>query len=209
MRLLIALVISSAVLVAPAAAEPLDRLLSTSVMKQLSDGQTLTYRHRGATGLAGAQEAFEHTVRLERDADRTGVIVTLEGDGVARQLGSFRGVTGNPILLVFLDSVVGRISEAVGANPLYLRSRIRQAMRGHMRERPVGAKVGGSDLPAQEIAFRPFEADEHAAELGDFAALELAFILSDAVPGGFVSLRASAGEAAGDHSEEIRLDGLE
>lgn len=208
MRILIALTILGAMAVAPAAAERLDRALSTPGTTQLPDGDALIYRHRRATGLdGGGQTAFEHAIRVERDADKAGVIVTLESGGATRQLASFRGMTGNPILPVFLDSVVSLVSEAVGANPFYLRSRIKQGMRGRMRERPVGAGQGGSDMPAQEIALRPFEGDEHAEEFGVFAALELIFLLSDAAPGGFISLRASAGEATAAYREEIRLDG--
>jgi hypothetical protein len=80
-------------------------------------------------------------------------------------------------------------------------------MQARRAERPVGASHGGARVAAQEVSLRPFEGDQHAAGLGVFAALELSFLLSDAVPGGFLSLRATAGEAPDSYFEEISLHG--
>lgn len=206
MRLPIALVISWAMVAAPAAAEPLDRLLSTPTIAPLPEGGGLVYRHRRADrNDAGGHAAFDRTIRVERQADKPGVVATLEG--AAGRLAEFRGTTGNPIALVFIDSVVSRLSEASGANPFYLRTRISEAMGARRNERPVSASHGGTGVAAQEVTLRPFEGDEHAAELGVFAALELTFLLSDAVPGGFLALRAKTGEAPGDYFEEVSLHG--
>jgi len=206
MRRLIALTILWALVAGPGAAEPLDRLLSTPGMMQLPDDAALIYRHRRATGHADGREAFERAVRLERHAGRASVIATLEGKD-ARRLAEFRGTAGNPIVLVFLDSVVSRISEASGASPFYLRRRIKEATAERAYERSVTATHAGSELPSREVVLRPLEGTEHVEELGVFATVELTFLLSDAVPGGFVSLRATAGEGAGSYFEEMQLDG--
>ena len=208
MRLLTALTVLWALMAALAAAEPLDRLFSTSGITQLPEGSALIYRHRRADGRpAGGEQATERTIRIERQAGKANVIASLEGGAAPRQLATFRGTTGNPVALLFIDSVVARVSEASGANPFYLRNRIKEAMQERRHVRQASVRHGGSDLPAQEVTLRPFETDEHADELGIFAALELAFLLSDAVPGGFVSLRATAGEGTGGYMEEILLDG--
>jgi hypothetical protein len=205
MRLLFALTIPLALVAPLAAAEPLDRLLSMPGIAQLPDGVALVYRHRRADGHPG-RGASERSIRLERHAGRASVVATLAGDG-ARPFAEFRGTTGNPIVLVFLDSVVSGISEAIGGNPFYLRRRIKEAARSSMNGQPVTATHGGSELPAQEIILRPFEGADPGDELGMFATLELTFLLSDAVPGRFLSLRATAGEGTGSYTEEMLLDG--
>jgi hypothetical protein len=205
MRLMIALVVPWTMLAAPAGAEPLERLLSTPTTMPVPEAGRLVYRHRRADGHDGAGQAvFDRTIRLERQ-EASVVVATLEGP--ARQLAEFRGTTGNPIALVFIDSVVSRLCEASGASPFYLRARIKEAMQARRHERPVRVHHGGAQVPAQEVTLRPFEGDEHAAELGRFAALELTFLLSDAVPGGFLALRATAAAAPGDYFEEISLHG--
>jgi hypothetical protein len=191
----------------PTAAEPLERLLSTPTAAPLPEGGALIYRHsRSDRHETGGLAEFERTIRVERNANRPGVVATLEGAARA-QLAEFRGTTGNPIALVFIDSVVSRLSEASGSNPFYLRNRINEAMHARRAERPVSATHGGTAVPAQEVTLRPFEADRHAAELGVFAALELTLLLSDAVPGGFLALRATAGGAPKGYFEEISLHG--
>ena len=204
----IAFTIAGATLAAPAVAEPLDRLFSGPGIAQLPEGRTLLYRHRRADGHhTGGQRAFERTVRLARDTDKASVLATLEGDGAARPLAAFRGTTGNPIALLFVDSVVGRVSEASGGNPFYLRNRIKEAMQARSDGRPVSVRHGGAEVAGQEVTLRPFAGDPHADELGLLAALELTIVLSDSVPGGFVSLRTRAGAAPGGYLEEILLHG--
>jgi hypothetical protein len=206
MRLLIPLVLFMAMAVTPAAAEPLDRLLSTPAGKPLPQGGALAYRHRvGGQGAVG-REAVDRTLLIERLAGPSGVGATIEAGAAARRLAEFRGTTGNPIALIFIDFVVARLSEASGGNPFYLRKQIRKAMQFRRETRPVGASHRGANLPATEVALRPFEGDPHAEELGVFAGLELAFVLSDSAPGGFVSLRATAGAAPDGYVEEIVLD---
>jgi hypothetical protein len=206
MHRLLALTMVWALLAPLATAEPLERMLSTPGMTQLPDGAALVYRHRRAIGYdTGERNASKRTVRIERHPGRASVTATLEGEG-RRQTAEFRGTTGNPIVLVFLDSVVSRISEAAAANPFYLRRRIKEAARLQTESLPAAGDAG-SDLAVREIVLRPFEGSEEAEALGIFATLELTFRLSDAVPGRFVSLRATAGEGTTSYTEEMLLDG--
>jgi hypothetical protein len=194
MRVLIALTLPCALAAAPAAAEPLERLLATPAITPLSQDAPLVYRHRRVTGDGNQERA----IRLERHVARTSVVARLDGDDT-RQLAEFRGTTGNPIALVFLDLVVSRISEATGGSPFYLRRRIREAARNDAGSR----SAADGEPPTQEFVLRPFEGGEHARALGAYAGLELTFRLSDAAQGRFVVLRATAG----DYAEEMLLDG--
>lgn len=202
MRLSLAFAIL-AVSAAVAAAAPIDRLFSTPHLASLTADRPITYRHV-RTGGSGAVEALDEAITLERGADGAHVVVTINAEDQPRPT-AFRGMTGNPILMVFLEDVVRTVSGATGGSPFYLRNRIKDAMRDRMTEESVAAEIAGQSVAAQRIALRPFEGDAHVAELGPFAGLELSFVLAEAAPGSFVSLAASTDDASA-YAEEIRLD---
>lgn len=113
-----------------------------------------------------------------------------------RTVGSFPASGGNPVLIVFLESTVRNVAAETGGNPQYIRTRIREALQ--LRGEVVEAGDG-----TREAVFRPFEADPHAAQLGDFTDLTLRFTLSDAVPGRFVSLSADTGVGSDAYVERV------
>ncbi len=191
---------------ATAAAEPIDRLFSTPHLATLTSDRPITYRHVRSGGAGEGPAGVDEVITLERGDDGAHVLVTLDAEGQPRPT-AFRGMTGNPILMVFLELVVRNVSEATGGSPFYLRNRIKEAMRDRMAEETVTAELGGTTIEAHRIELRPFEGDAHADELGAFADLQLSFVLADAAPGNFVSLAASTGDAS-SYSEEIRLDAM-
>lgn len=185
-------------------AGPLDRLFATPHLAMLSADQPLAYRHLRRSTVDGTPADLDEVITLNLGADGAHVLVTMDAEGKPRP-SAFRGMTGNPILMVFLESVVRTVGQATGGSPFYLRNRIKEAMRDGMGEETVKADLGGSELAAHRIELRPFENDRHARDLGRFADLELSFILAEAAPGTFLSLAAKAGDPPA-YSEEIRLD---
>lgn len=213
MRLIGALLILAAVMATPAGAKPVDRLFSQPQLEMLKPGMVLTYQHiRQIHAPDGSQQGFEEAIQLERDPTnvqtgaRTNVLVTMNTSSTPRQLEPFRGMTGNPVLMVFLESVVSVVSETTGGSPFYIRNRIREAIRDGMIERPLSVTHAGEELDAWELELRPFESDPNIKELGDFRQLRLTFVLSDTAPGTFLSLAASTEGEPAFYSEEIRLD---
>ncbi|HET7410739.1 MAG TPA: hypothetical protein VFJ13_11125 [Paracoccaceae bacterium] len=207
MRLIGALAILAAALASPAGAEPVDRLFGQQQLALLEPGAALTYRHvRQIHAKGAARPGFDEVIRVERDAANAPVLVTMNARSAPRRLDPFRGMTGNPVLMVFLESMVAVISETTGGSPFYLRNRIREAMRERMTERPVSVSHAGSEIAAWELELRPFESDPHVEELGAFKDLRLSFVLSDSAPGAFLSLAATTDGEPAAYSEEIRLD---
>lgn len=197
--------------IAPAGAEPLERLFSTPHLAGVEAGHVISYRHVRASTVAGlARGAIDEAVLLERGDATSQTTVTLDPEGSSRQLAEFRGTTGNPILMVFLESTVRAMSEATDGSPFYLRNRIKEAMRERMSEEAMTATSGGAGLPAHMISLRPFEGDPNVERMGPFAALELRFVMAEDAPGMFLSLTATT-EDAGEGTtpaffEEFVLD---
>ncbi len=198
--------VAAAVLVAtPAAADPMERLFSTPHVAALAEGEVLSYSHsRAHAGEAGAAYS---AILLRREPAQGRVVITLKEDGRPDQTVPFRGMSGNPILMLFLEQLVNEISEATGGSPFYLRNRFKDAMRDRMSEVAGTTDLGGSDVPSHVITFQPFAGDANAGRLGHFSDLEIRVVLAEDAPGMFVSLTAATpGEPDPAFFEEIRLD---
>ncbi|MEM7526839.1 MAG: hypothetical protein AAF416_04075 [Pseudomonadota bacterium] len=178
-----------------AADAPLDLLFATPHLEPLPPGATLTYGHlREAAEETGLSPGFAQRISLVAGTEEApGVNVTMDVDGSPRQLDEFRGVPGNPLLMVFLESTVRAVNQATGGSPFYIRNRIREALRERLTSQPMILSQGNLRLPARALTASPFEGDKHAAQLGAFAALELRFLFSEQAPGMLIAMIAEAG----------------
>ncbi|MBX2854247.1 MAG: hypothetical protein KTR21_04615 [Rhodobacteraceae bacterium] len=187
------------VMISAAGADEARKLLfDTAHLASVAEGERVFYRHRVERddkfpAIVGRDER----ILLAATGPKT-MTVTLDADGVKRELDPFRGGGNNPVMLVFLESVVRAVSRVTGGSPFYLRRRVQEAFQNgaEVEETPDGRSFG----------YRPFSSDQNRAKLGSFADLEIRFTLSDAVPGAFVQLAATAmsedGESAA-YLEEI------
>lgn len=202
---------------AAAAAAPMDLLFSTEHMRALRPGAELTYGHARHASEAQAEKIgpdLDQKIRLttgEPAAGATGmaVSVVMDAEGNPRELDTFRGVPGNPILMVFLETTVRAVNRATGGSPFYIRNRIKEGLREDLVSTPVVLSAEGARLAARELRVRPFVDDENAEKLGPFRDLELTFVVAEDVPGMFLSLTAAAGAGeAAAYAEEFRLEGV-
>ncbi|MEM1383490.1 MAG: hypothetical protein AAGG06_07570 [Pseudomonadota bacterium] len=188
-------------------ATALDLLFSTPHLAALEEGAELRYRHQRRSSIAGAiGQDHDRLITLAKGDPRAreegAVTVTMDADGAPRILDPFRGVTGNPILLVFLESSVSAISRATGGSPFYLRNRVRERLRTGLSETGQAGSDGG-----RVLSMRPFAGDRNAGRLGDFVDLEYRFTLSENAPGMFLSLSALMPEGTEPaYFEEITLE---
>ena len=180
-----------------------DLVFQPGQLTDVATGRTLAYAHdRVAPGDARDAELSggRITVSLETPEQGRAAILRMEGNGRERRLDPFPGgdEAGNPVLLVFLESVSRRISEVTGGNLFYIRNRIKDAFR-------EGGAVETRGNGARRVSYRPFTEDPNQEELGDFADLTIAFVIGQDAPGHFLSLSAHTGGEAPSYREEIRL----
>lgn len=196
-RLALALLLMAAPL-HPAAADPLDFLFYTPHFEATDPASELIYDHARTSTLQDRLGPDTETViALTRvpNGSQLETVITLDAEGAARQLDSFRDVPGNPILMVFMETIVGSISRATGGSPFYIRNRIKEAF-------AKGAVASNGE--ATRLTFKPFENDRNRARMGPFADLAIVIEMNAALPGMFKSLRAQTpgpGEPA--YSEEM------
>jgi hypothetical protein len=175
-----------------------DLVFPSGTLDGLPEGTELHYDGEGMPEATSGEDWSELVVGLAPE-DRAVVEGRMAGgEGPPRVLGSFPAAVGNPIAMVFLEQVVNSIAEQTGGSPFYIRNRIRDALGGPGEIGPVMVAWRGEEVPATEIALLPFAEDAQRAELGAFADLEIRVLVSEAVPGWYVSIRAEAPGAASE-----------
>ncbi len=181
-----------------AAADPLDFLFYTPHFEATDPALELFYDHTRTSTLQNRLGPDTETViALTRVANGSEfeTIIVLDANGAARQLDNFRNVPGNPILMVFMETIVSSISRATGGSPFYIRNRIKESFAN-------GAVATEKD--GTRLTFLPFDHDRNRARMGPFADLEIVIDMSETLPGMFKTLRAqTSGPGEPAYSEEM------
>jgi hypothetical protein len=200
---------------AAAAGEAQDRLFARNVLDGVAVGDSVVYGFSSnadpgaGPGSPAAEGSVELAVRAAADGSREAVLA-IEKAGRAQRYDPFSASAGNPVFLAFMEEVVRTMAEATAGSPFYIRNRLREALSAQDRIEPIEMELDGAPVAAERLTFRPFAEDANRERMGPYADLELAFVLSDAAPGGFVSLEAvgAGGKPAGlpamryDHLQE-------
>lgn len=169
-----------------------DLVFRSGTLDGLPEGTELSYDGE-ATAVASSEEDWRRFVVALGPDDRALVEgLAAEGEGPGQSLGQYPATIGNPIAMLFLERTVNSISEQTGGSPYYIRNRIREALAGPGEVEEVTVPWDGGTIPATEVALRPFAEDARRAQLGAFADLEIRVVVSEAVPGWYVSLNAEA-----------------
>jgi hypothetical protein len=187
-----------------------DLVFRSGTLDGLPEGTELHYDARGLEDQRD-QSAWREVV-LDLGAQNSALLERrLEEEGPARPLGNFSAAIGNPVGMMFLEQTVNSVATATGGSPFYIRNRIREALGGEGETEAVTATWDGEEVPATAIALRPLAGDEHRAQLGRFADLEIRVVVSEAVPGWYLSLSAEAPAAAaeGAYATSLSLAGVE
>lgn len=181
------------------AGEAQDKLFALGALKDLGTGEVLVYdfARTGAFPTDKLPVVEQGAARLEMRAAAAGgreVIVALDdkvGDTKkAEEFDPFPSDAGNPVFMVFMEQNVNAMATLTGGSPFYIRNRMREALGAQDNITPVDVHFDGKVVPGRQLTFRPFEKDANRDKMGVFSELEIRFVMSDAVPGGFASMEA-------------------
>ncbi|MHA7971705.1 hypothetical protein [Rhizobium sp. CAU 1783] len=203
-----------------AAAETYDLLFRKGSLSSLNasppaaDGQqgkdTLVY-DKLTSGLKKGDSPDTDSIGLQLTTDDNVTLILHRGPQM-RSLGNFPASVGNPLIMYFLESALDDVAKQSGGSPFYIRNRIKDALRRDAEIVPVAVRFGDRDVQAQQVTLRPFEKDKARDKMGRFADLALAITVSEDVPGGYYSLKATVPEGKGDadigYVNTITLKGL-
>ena len=193
----------------PAAA---DLLFETPYLSRLAPGTTLAYdfsRRDSNPALFGPafEDKIELTLAPEADErTRTAMVSYFTGER-HQAAGPFRGMTGNPIVMLFLEQDVLAMSRMLRGNPRYLRNRWRTELNRGATVEPRRFRFGGHEIEGWKISLTPYAADPNRAQFREFAEKRYEFLVGDAVPGGIYEIRTvtPAADGSGPALLEERL----
>jgi len=167
---------------------PADILFSRPHLSNLPAGTELIYElERKSSDPARLGPSFNDEIALvitaaARNGGRDVDLRVFTGER-ERKIDSITEMTGNPLLVFFLDRAVSDMARLTGGTAPYLKDRLRAGLRDKAVSEPVKVAFEGKTLDATRITVRPFENDMNTARMLGFEGSRFEFVLAEAAPG--------------------------
>lgn len=201
---------------APAEPSATSMLFDTTHLSNVEKGKTLAYHFERVVSepkLLG--EPFTDDIKIDitdakDDGTRTVVVKVFTGER-SRPPQSIEGMTGNPLLVVFLDRAVNNLAMLSGGQRPYLKQKIKTSFVNGAKLEPVEIAFNGGSVKGSRIAVTPFIGDSNALKMMGYDGVRFEIVVSDAVPGYFVALAShyeSPTQGSPKLDEQIKLDGV-
>jgi hypothetical protein len=190
-------------------------LFTTNHLAGVRPPSTLRYTFRKSGSL---EPGFDDKVTLELTRQPDGGCCAANAEFLSGQrkltLPEVQGAQGNPVILYFLERDVREMNRQTKGQAAYFRKRIRMAVFQSATVRPMQVTYAGKPIGAREISVSPYLDDPLRPRFELLATKQYLFTLSDAVPGGVVSIRTrvaagSVGDSTPLVQEELLLEGAQ
>lgn len=194
--------------------DALDRVFDATQLDNVETGKALGFIHMRKSVAPDKVPAIENrdiTVAVGEKVegkDAREVLVTITEGKRKSTLDAFLDDGGNPVLVIFLESVAQAVAKSTGGSPFYIKNRIKDAFSRGAEVAPTELVRDGKPVEAVRIVYNPFALEKQKERLQTFANFEMAFIFSDAVPGGIVEMRALDDPKTKGFEEYLVLDGM-
>lgn len=169
-------------------------VLKTGTLADFDRATDLIYDQ--ITALPAAPELAEREVGqvvLAADpADDSAVTLSFQRGEATRRMGSFPQSVGNPLFMYAAEAVIRDMAHFAGGSPFYIRNRLKDALANRASFTEGTAQWNGAETDTLTAVMRPFEGDPNRARMQGFADLTLTVVMSDAVPGWYLSFDAEA-----------------
>ncbi len=170
----------------------LERIFDSEQMKTVNTGQRINFTHTrigiDPEKMPPLADRVIQVAVTEDSAVGRQLSVSLTEDGRSRNLDAFSGDSGNPVLMIFLESVTKSVAKASGGSPFYIKNRITDAFRRGTELAKTEIEIGDKTIEATRSSYSPFALEQNKARLGDFANFEISFVTSKDVPGRIVEM---------------------
>jgi hypothetical protein len=172
-----------------------DVLFERKHLSNVDAGVDLNYRFERTVSqpeLLG--QPFSDNIKVEvKKVAPTGtrdVVVKVFSGERARDPQPIDELTGNPILVVFLDRAIASYMAVAGGKVAYLKDKFRTSLRERATVEPAKVKLGDRTVDAYRISVAPYVGDLNAQKMRGYETSRFSFVVSEAVPGQFVELDA-------------------
>ncbi|MGH1418126.1 MAG: hypothetical protein ACRBCJ_04640 [Hyphomicrobiaceae bacterium] len=174
----------------------LNVLFESPHLASIEKGRELVYKFdRKVSDTKTAGEEFQDDIKLgiievdEKTGKRKVTIKIFTGDR-ARKQQRITGMTGNPVLVVFLDRAVSNFARLAGGNRPYLKDRFRIGLRDSAKIEATKLDYKGSKVDGFRVTVSPYAQDPNRLKMRGYEGAKFVFNVSDQVPGHFLSLKA-------------------
>lgn len=181
--------------VACAQDSPVDLLFSRPHLSPLPAGAELVYRlERDPSDQSRLGEPMSDDIKLlirsvapdgGRDVD-----IQLFTGARGRTVNGITGLSGNPLLVIFLDRAVADMVRLTGGTAPYFKDRLRAGLREKATSEPAQATFDGKTLDATRIRVRPFVDDTNVARMLGYEGSEFEFLVAAEAPGMLLEMHA-------------------
>ncbi|MGB8337808.1 MAG: hypothetical protein WCD07_01990 [Burkholderiales bacterium] len=166
-------------------------LFMTDHLKNVSGPAVIQYNFKHDGQL---EAGFEDQVKVElkkTGGAKTAVVHFLTGERKATNLLPVNDVSGNPVLLGFLERDISEMKRLTGGATAYFRKRIRLALVDKAEIKPATFTYEGKEIKGHEITIRPFVDDPNKLRMVQYINKNYQFVLSEQVLGGVFQIRTS------------------
>ena len=113
---------------------------------------------------------------------------------------------GNPVIMMFLQNDVTELARRTGGSWRYFQRRVKFALEDAATVSRARATYDGEPIDVERIELTPYAGEQdHRDDVAQALARRYTFLLSDAVPGGVLELRAQTPAADGRPAVSDRL----
>lgn len=130
----------------------------------------------------------------------------------ARNLQKITDMTGNPMLIVYLDSAVAGFRAVAGGDSAYLKNQFKVGLNKGANIEAVKIDYKGKTVDGYRVSVTPYVDDPNAVKMQGYNGSKFSLTLSDAIPGEFaqmISVYESSLKGSPKLEERTTLDGVE
>jgi hypothetical protein len=174
---------------------PADLLFARPHLSMLPAGSELTYRlEREPSDSSRLGQPLADDIKLlvrsvtpdgGRDVD-----IRMFTGARGREVNGITGLTGNPVLVIFLDRAVSDMVRLTGGTAPYFKDRLRAGLREKAKSEPFQARFEGKTLDAMRIRVQPFVDETNVARMLGYEGAEFEFLIAEQVPGMLLEMHA-------------------
>jgi hypothetical protein len=165
-------------------------LFVTNHLAALKPPSTLHYSFRRSGSL---EPGFDDKVAMALTAQPDGKCCAAAAEFLSGErklaLPEIEAAQGNPVILYFLERDIREMQRLTKGQANYFRKRIRMAVFNAATITELSLPFQGRNVAAKQITVTPYSDDPLRTRFENLAGKRYVFTLSDAVPGGVISIR--------------------
>lgn len=197
--------------------EPLTILFERAHLSNMEQGAETIYHFERIPSdpkILGAGFKDDITLKIDevQPSGKRNITLQIYSGDRARNLQKITDMTGNPLLVVFLDSAVAGYRTVAGGDSGYLKNQFKIGLRNGAKIEAVKIDYKGKTVDGYRVSVTPYIDDPNAVKMQGYNESKFTLTLSEAIPGEFAQMTSvyeSTLKGSPRLEERTTLDGVE